>query len=182
MCCIKRVGGGGWGALARGRYPRHRTTPLAPKPTRQSRHARKPLPTPTHPTNPAARACRYGEWVARHGSASDALGEACRLALRYGQRYNAYLEGMGGQAALLGAWQAVTLVAFTRRSVCGCGGGGEGEVCGVGMGVGVCACSSPSQLCLRSASLLRLAECVRVWCVVLSPPPSTRTHTPLSQV
>ena len=64
---------------------------------------------------------RYNEWVARHGGASEALKEALRLALQYAQQYNAYVEQLAGQAALLGAWQAVLLVAFTRRW--GVGGG-----------------------------------------------------------
>eukprot|EP00887_Chlorella_sp_A99_P002898 scaffold6.g2898.t1 len=58
---------------------------------------------------------RYNEWVARHGAASEALREACRLALRHAQQANAYLAELGGQAALLAAWQALLVVAFTRR-------------------------------------------------------------------
>lgn len=30
--------------------------------------------------------CRYNEWVARQGSASEALKEACRLVLQYAQQ------------------------------------------------------------------------------------------------
>lgn len=40
---------------------------------------------------------------------------ACRLVLQFAQQYNAYAEVLAGQAALLAAWQAVLLVAFTRR-------------------------------------------------------------------
>lgn len=39
----------------------------------------------------------------------------CRLALQYAQQYNAFVEQLAGQGALLAAWQAVLLVAFTRR-------------------------------------------------------------------
>lgn len=38
-----------------------------------------------------------------------------RLVLQFAQQYNAYAEVLAGQAALLAAWQAVLLVAFTRR-------------------------------------------------------------------
>jgi hypothetical protein len=38
-----------------------------------------------------------------------------RQALQYAQLHNAYMEQLAGQAALLAAWQAVLLVAFTRR-------------------------------------------------------------------
>lgn len=62
---------------------------------------------------------RYNEWVVRHGGASEALKEACRLALQYAQQYNAYVEQLAGQGALLAAWQAVLLVAFTRRQASG---------------------------------------------------------------
>ena len=53
--------------------------------------------------------------MARHGPASDALRDACLLALHYAQRSNAYTVELSGQAALLAAWQALTVVAFTRR-------------------------------------------------------------------
>ena len=72
---------------------------------------------------------RYNEWVARHGGASEALKEALRLALQYAQQYNAYVEQLAGQAALLGAWQAVLLVAFTRRWAWEVEVGGVGGKC-----------------------------------------------------
>ncbi|KAL4441042.1 hypothetical protein ABPG77_010473 [Micractinium sp. CCAP 211/92] len=85
---------------------------------------------------------RYNEWVARHGGASEALKEACRLALQYAQQYNAYVGQLAGQGALLAAWQAVLLVAFTRRfeQLAAAAGGG-----------------SPTELVLQMAE-----ECLRV--------------------
>ncbi|KAL4457392.1 hypothetical protein ABPG75_012257 [Micractinium tetrahymenae] len=85
---------------------------------------------------------RYNEWVARHGGAGEALKEACRLALQYAQQYNAYVEQLAGQGALLAAWQAVLLVAFTRRF----------EQLALAAGAG-----SPTELVLQMAE-----ECLRV--------------------
>lgn len=58
---------------------------------------------------------RYTEVAALHGAPSEALREAARATLQYAGEYNAYAEQLGGQAALLAAWQALLTVAFTRR-------------------------------------------------------------------
>jgi hypothetical protein len=47
--------------------------------------------------------------------ALEELREACRGAMRYAQKYNAYVEECGGQAALIRAWQAFIEITFTRR-------------------------------------------------------------------
>ena len=47
--------------------------------------------------------------------ALEELREACRGAMRYAQKYNAYVEECGGQAALIHAWQAFIEITFTRR-------------------------------------------------------------------
>lgn len=61
-------------------------------------------------------------------------------------QYNAYAEVLAGQAALLAAWQAVLLVAFTRRfeQLAAAAGGG-----------------SPTELVLQVAE-----ECLRVLAAV----------------
>jgi hypothetical protein len=45
----------------------------------------------------------------------EVLSEACRGAMRYAQKYNAYMEAVAGQAALVCAWQAFVEIVFTRR-------------------------------------------------------------------
>jgi hypothetical protein len=49
------------------------------------------------------------------GADDDARREACRLALVFAQRWNAWVEEAGAQAAAVSGWQAVVEVAFTRR-------------------------------------------------------------------
>ena len=123
------------------------------------------MPTVAH-TPPALppETCRYNEWVARHGGASEALREACRLALQYAQQYNAYVELLAGQAALLAAWQAVLLVAFTRRR-------GGGPVAGLWQPAVVASVEWPMQQRRPlTGVLLRLPPpCHRHTC---APPPS----------
>jgi len=58
---------------------------------------------------------RYNDWVARHGAPAAALKEAGRVALSYAADFNAYVERLGGQAAVFAAWRALIVVAFTRR-------------------------------------------------------------------
>ena len=55
---------------------------------------------------------RYGATV---GGPNESLREACRAALHFAQKYNAYIEEAGGQLALMTAWQGVVEVAVTRR-------------------------------------------------------------------
>lgn len=43
------------------------------------------------------------------------LREACRGAMRYAQKQNAYLEEVGAQTALIRAWQAFIEIVFARR-------------------------------------------------------------------
>ena len=47
--------------------------------------------------------------------ALEELREACRGAMRYAQKYNAYVEECGGQAALIRSWQTFVEITFTRR-------------------------------------------------------------------
>ena len=66
--------------------------------------------------------------MARHGVPGEGVKEACRAALGYAQCANEHREVAAARAALLGAWQAVVLVAFSRRW--GAGASGEGvRVC-----------------------------------------------------
>lgn len=48
-------------------------------------------------------------------SAGEDMKEACRAALRYAQKQNAYVEESSGQLAAVYAWQALVEVTFTRR-------------------------------------------------------------------
>lgn len=48
-------------------------------------------------------------------TAGEDLKEACRAALRYAQKHNAYMEEASGQLAAVYAWQALVEVALTRR-------------------------------------------------------------------
>ena len=62
--------------------------------------------------------CRYLKQAApgqTGGADDDTRREACRLALAFAQRWNAWLEEAGAQAAAVRGWQAVIEVAFTRR-------------------------------------------------------------------
>jgi len=62
--------------------------------------------------------CRYLKQAApgqTGGAGDNARREACRLALAFAQRWNAWLEEAGAQAAAVRGWQAVVEVAFTRR-------------------------------------------------------------------
>ena len=68
--------------------------------------------------DPALSLCRYLKQAApgqTGGADDDARREACRLALVFAQRWNAWVEEAGAQAAAMGGWQAVVEVAFTRR-------------------------------------------------------------------
>jgi hypothetical protein len=58
---------------------------------------------------------RYNVWAGKQGADGEALREAGRAALKYAQECNCFIEQLGGSAALLAGWQAVLLVAFTRR-------------------------------------------------------------------
>ena len=58
---------------------------------------------------------RYGASAA--GGPNPELREACRAAMQYAQKYNAYIEELGGQAAVVAAWQSVVEVSVTRRRV-----------------------------------------------------------------
>ena len=49
------------------------------------------------------------------GADDDARREACRLALVFAQRWNAWVEEAGAQAAAISGWQAVVEVTITRR-------------------------------------------------------------------
>ena len=53
-------------------------------------------------------------------SAGEDLKEACRAALRYAQKQNAYVEESSGQLAAVHAWQALVEVTFTRRCAYPC--------------------------------------------------------------
>ena len=53
---------------------------------------------------------------------TDDLRDACRQALRFAQRYNAWLEEAAALLALVQSWQQLVAVAVTRRYVaCSCG-------------------------------------------------------------
>lgn len=58
---------------------------------------------------------RYSEYVGRHGTSNDALKEGGKAVLQFAQEHNAWAEAANGHAALVDAWQALVLVAFSRR-------------------------------------------------------------------
>jgi len=58
---------------------------------------------------------RYSEYVGRHGTSNDALKEGGKTILQFAQEHNAWVEAANGHAALVDAWQALVLVAFSRR-------------------------------------------------------------------
>lgn len=75
-------------------------------------------------TNASDLACRYVATSAdnlRYSSegadGSDELREACREALRFAQRYNAWLEEAAAVLAVVQAWQQLVAVAVTKRCV-----------------------------------------------------------------
>jgi len=58
---------------------------------------------------------RYSEYVGRHGTSNDALKDGGKAILQFAQEHNAWVEAANGHAALVDAWQALVLVAFSRR-------------------------------------------------------------------
>ena len=77
---------------------------------------------PLHVSKNCCGECRYMQTSADHlryssegSEGSDELREACRQALGFAQKYNAWLEQAAALQALLQAWQQLVAVAITKR-------------------------------------------------------------------